>query len=66
MYRKHLFEQDPRGERESRWEPIPLQLPLHQPYWPQPEEKPEEEEQEERSSGGVLIIDMNDYSESDY
>lgn len=63
MYPKHVYEHEPMNRRESQWEPIPLQLPLHQPYWPEAPGEEAEEENQDNSSHGVLIIDMNDYTE---
>ncbi len=54
-----------RREREA-WEPVPLQLPLHSPARgpSRPiEDREEEDDDEAPRSSGVLIIDMNDYTE---
>ena len=63
MYSKEQFLYDSVVQRESTWEPIPLHLPVPEMgYWPEPEESSRDEEEQE-SSHGVLIIDMNDYTE---
>ncbi len=51
--------------RESReWKPLPLELPLYQPYWPDPDSGVGADEEEKRNSEtGVLIIDLIDYTE---
>lgn len=64
MYRELvLYQMLERLRRETRDQRPALELPLpgHLPYWPEPEK----EEVEQGESRGVVIIDMNDYSEVD-
>ena len=58
-----LYQMLEKLRRESREQRPALELPLpcHMPYWPEPPE----EEAEQGVSRGVVIIDMNDYSEVD-
>jgi hypothetical protein len=62
MYPDYLVYDEIKRRESKQWEPIPLELPLYQPYWP---EKGDDEEEEEDVKGerGVLIIDLIDYSE---
>jgi len=52
-----------RRETRKSGEPIALELPMHLPYWPEPEEVEDDQDADEKR--GVVIIDMNDYSEMD-
>jgi hypothetical protein len=65
MQRRKMLHTDPTIHQEREWEPEPLHLPVpDMPYWPEPPRRaPREDEQEDARSGGVVIIDMNDYSE---
>jgi len=50
-------------EREQRWEPVPL----HAPSPVAPDRRRDDrrsERREESANRGVVIIDMNDYSET--
>ena len=55
-----ILEKLRRESREQR-PALDLPLPAHMPYW---HELPPEEAEQEKSRG-VVIIDMNDYSEVD-
>lgn len=62
-----VYDELKRREREA-WEPVPLQLPLHSPARTPSRpfiEDPEDDDDEAPRSSGVLIIDMNDYTELD-
>lgn len=61
MYPDVLIYDEIKRRQQKEWEPVPLELPLYQPYWPDPKDK-EELEEEEPVERGVVIIDMNDYS----
>ena len=50
-----------RQESREQRPALELPLPVYMPYWP---ERPTEEPEQEKSRG-VVIIDMNDYSEVD-
>ncbi len=65
MYSKMPLMHDSLDQQESKWEPIPLHLPVPEMgYWPDDrEQKNETEDDDQEDSHGVLIIDMNDYTE---
>ena len=53
-----------RDHQSSRWEPIPLWLPVDMPYWPVRDSA--NDESEEKQPSRVVIIDMNDYTEVEF
>lgn len=61
MARQYMVIEDSR--EDGRWEPIPLYAPTPMPYRPEPVET----EQRDGDGGGggcVIVIDLNDYSET--
>jgi hypothetical protein len=62
MYPDYLVYDEIKRRESEKWQPIPLELPLYQPYWPDSADEGEDEE-EKTEDRGVLIIDLIDYSE---
>ena len=64
MYPDYLVYDEIKRRENNQWEPVPLELPLYQPYWPEPDVE-EEDEEDGKSDRGVIIIDLIDYTEID-
>jgi hypothetical protein len=67
MYRDYfIHEQLEALRRDARKsEPVALELPVPMPYWPEDQRERGEggDDGERESNRGVVIIDMNDYSD---
>lgn len=61
MYPDYLIYDEIKRREQDAWEPVPLQIPLYMPYMP--EEEDAERDEEKKEDRGVIIIDMNDYTE---
>ncbi len=60
MIPETLVIEEQRRRRERRWEPIPLHLPIPMPL----HDDDRRPRQDTGDSGCVIIIDINDYSET--
>lgn len=63
MYPDYLIYDEIKRKQQDAWEPVPLHVPLYMPYWPESEDEEGEDDKGEEKKGGVVIIDMNDYTE---
>lgn len=48
-----MIEKLRKEKSDDAWQPVPLELPVPMPYWPEPEESSPVPEM-----GGVIVIDM--------